>query len=380
MLMMRFTKTHNGEKIAVILVLLITVMLLLPSCAEEIGDEVATKAPEGWKTKKDISEKEEICFDFFEREMINEDGGVRTNYLEKEKNTEFATGSEVLSESLGLMMLYSVQAGDEQLFESSYSFVKTQMDTGKIFAYRYDEGGQAYHVNAFVDDMRIVRALLLAGDAFGGGYVREALSYADRLYDTNVKNGLIFDIYDDYYDETNSAVTLCYIDLYTMMLLEEHDENWLEVYEAMLGTAMGGYISDEFPMFAGRYDYDTGSYSADNVNMIESLLTVLNLAMVGECPEASLDFLESGLQKGKIYAYYNREGGKVSDMESTAVYALCALVAKESGNEKMYEMSIENMMRFQVSDKKSKIYGAFADPGTLELYSFDNLMALLAMR
>lgn len=323
--------------------------------------------------------REELCFDFLKNEMITQQGGVRTNYLDKDHTADFATGAEVLSESMGLLMLYAVAKNDETLFQSSLGFIEEYLDTGDIIAYRYSDKG-AYQVNAFVDDMRIIRALILADDLFGGRYLEIALAYADRLYQTNIEDHYAYDMYDNEYGLCNDFITLCYIDLYTMRVLGDYDEKWKNVFTVMREIVEEGYISDEFPMYASSYSYTSRRYRKGDINMIEAALTALNLARIDACPRRTLDYLKDSIRNGAIYGVYKRNGMKKSDTESTAIYAICALIAKEVEDGEMYAMCMDKMNGFQVIDDTSEVYGAFADPVSLDLYSFDNLMALLAYR
>lgn len=324
--------------------------------------------------------RENACFGFIQSEMITKQGGIRTNYLDQHHQHEYAVGDEVLSESMGLLMLYAAARGDKELFERAYDFVQTNLDTGDIISYRYDPDGEVYHVNAFVDDMRIVRALILAQDVFGGGYIDEALALADRLYKTNVANAYVYDIYDEEYEIRNNFVTLCYIDLYTIQLLSHHDAKWYDVYRTMIDVVKEGYISDTFPMYVKSYSYEALAYKESHINMVEATLTVLNLAYVGECPSQSIDFLKHTISKGAVYGSYDTSGNGISEVESTAIYAICAQIAKVIEDEEMQNMCIEKMNRFQVLDETSEVYGAFANAQTLDSYSFDNLMALIALR
>jgi len=324
--------------------------------------------------------REKICFEFLTDNMITEQGGVRTNYLDKTWNAELATGPEVLSESMGLLMLYAVELRDEALFQRSLRFVEDYLDTGRILSYRYSPESGVYGVNAFVDDIRIVRALLRAGETFGGSYRDTALEYADRLYDTNVKGGRVYDMYDEPHGTTNDFITLCYIDLDTMRRLSEHDPKWEEIFESMRDIVAGGYISDAFPLYAGTFGYAAAEYSETDVSMVQAGLTALSLAGIGECPQRTLDYLKGCLKNGAIYGTYSQDGTPTDDTESTAVYAICAMLAKAARDDEMYGLCIDRMNRFQVLDSTSEVYGAFANARTMDLYAFDNLTALLAYR
>lgn len=361
------------------IVLLAALILLLSSCSAGGDNSQPTDtSSELSNSPHQVSQREKICFDFFKDEMITQQGGVRTNYLDTPHNADFATGAEVLSESMGLLMLYAVAIHDEALFKSALGFVEEYMDTGNMISYRYSAVNGSYHVNAFIDDIRIIRALILAGHEFDREYSELAKEYADRLYDTNVTNNVVFDMYDDAYGTRNDFITLCYIDLYTIQLLQRYDAKWKKVFASMRNIVMQGYISDNFPMYAPSYSYASNKYREGDINMVEASLTALNLALVDECPQSTIRYLKDSIKNGAIYGLYSSDGKKQTNIESTAIYAICALIAKEVQDEEMYNMSIEKMNSLQVMDEKSEVYGAFADPVTLDLYSFDNLMALLA--
>ncbi len=365
------------KKIALVLLSII----LLTSCSartephHNMGHENNTQLDQ-WGEK--LVQREHICFDFFKKEMITAQGGIRTNYLDKEHNPNLATGSDVLSESMGLNMLYAIQIDDKAMFESSLDFVKEYLDTGKIISYRYSTEDSPYYVNAFVDDIRIIRALILADEKYNREYSDIVKKYSKRLYDTNIKDNYILDMYDEINCNNNDFITLCYIDLYTIGLLEKYDARWEKVYNAMDDILKEGYISDDFPMYKSSYSYTSQDYRVGDINMIESTLTALNLARVGKCPEKTVEYLKELINTGGIFAKYDNGGIKKSPTESTAIYAICSLIAKEVKDEQMYRMCIDKMMSFQVNDENSVVFGAFADPVTLALYSFDNLTALIA--
>jgi len=364
------------------LILLTSLVLVAFACSAEAGTPLVDIAQdaENPTEQAEMQQREELCFRFVSELMSQTDGGLRTNYLDKTEDVELATGAQVLSESMGLWMLYAVETQDQTLLDHSLAFVKTQLDTGSILAYRYSPLGGAYHVNAFVDDMRIIRALLLADDAFGGDYAETALTYANRLYQTNIEEDRVFDFYDEQSSVTNDFVTLCYLDFDSMRRLAEHDEKWQAVYNEMLGVVKGGYLGDGFPMYAGAYYYTEGTYATQDISTVQSLLTVLNLALIGECSQNSIDFIKQQTDYGTFYGSYSIGGIAKNQVESTAIYAICARIGKAVCDDELYKTAITQMNRFQVLDENSEVYGAFANALTLDLYAFDNLMALLAYR
>lgn len=330
-------------------------------------------------TPKVLAQDEAACYEFVKANMLK-DGGMITNYHKKPPSKELATGNEVLSESQGLLLDYTANIGDRAVFDEVFDFTRTHLDNGKIFVYRYNPDGEEYSVNAAIDDLRIIKALYGAGEIYSDKTLtRAAKSYANRFYKSNVDKNQIYDFYDTAHFMKNSFITLCYLDLEAIEQMAEVDSRYNGVYTRSLETLEGGYISDEFPMFMTRYDYTKKKYEAPNgINMVEGVLTALNLAYGDRCPDTTIAFLKRELAKGQLYASYTVDGKVKEKIESTAVYALCALLAHEVDDREMYETSIGLMKRFMVKQSGNTLYGAFGDERNV--YSFDNLMALTALR
>lgn len=326
------------------------------------------------------STPENLCYEFILNKMVD-NGGVHTNYMEMPHDENFATGYDVLSESQGLLMRYASIIKDKEIFKSSFNFTLRNLNTKNLFAYRYDFDNQnKYLVNAAVDDLRIIRALLEGANTFSKAKYKElAEEFAYRFYNTNVKNNFLYDFYDENVGTTNDFITLCYIDLDTISKLPSDD--WTNVYYNMCEILKAGYISDEFPMFMTSYNYNTKTYQAEKgINMVESLLSVLNLSSAGLCSNTTINYIKQKVKEGVLYGNYNKDGQNNNEIQSTAIYAICAMIGKSENDSELYNDSIMRMEQFRVDDKNSSIYGAFGNAETFEVYSFDNLMALIAYR
>lgn len=333
-------------------------------------------------TPKVLNDTEKATYQFVRSSMLI-DGGMMTNFHQKSRNPELATGNEVLSESQGLLLCYAAQIADQALFDEVYQFTKDHLDNGKTFTYRYDpnaDQANRYTVNAAIDDLRIMKGLMLGSEVFSKrSLMKDTKKYANRFYESNIVNNQIYDFYDTKLFMKNSFITLCYLDLEAIMMLAEVDDRFVDIYDNSLITLEGGYISDEFPMFMSKYDYPTRKYSApQGINMVEAILTALNLSYAGKCPETTITYLKEKLENGKIYARYELDGTVSEKFESTAIYALCAMLAKNIGDESMLQTSLAHMRKFTVTQRSNSLYGAFGDEKNV--YSFDNLMALTALR
>ncbi|REK76166.1 hypothetical protein [Paenibacillus paeoniae] len=357
----------------------VTFPLLLASCRIEGGETIPQAENPGIQHSGQWKSEEQALHHFIVKQLSSE-YGVYTNLKETNQSELTATGHEVLSESAGLLMRYYARTGQKAAFDRTWEQAKETFDLDSSFSYRYSPVQQRlYPLNAAVDDLRLIRALYEANTSFGTDeYQKEAKSYGDRFYSYNVQNDRLYDFYDDAYRVNNDFVTLCYLDLRTLQLLAVPQEQKQRLMSGMTDLIHNGYLSDTFPFYETRYEYSKGRYTSENINTVESLLTILHLAETGQHNGASIEFIKERVAEGKLYGQYTREGKPTNEVRSTAIYAITAIIGAEVGDRSLYDASIDRMNEFKVQDASDQLYGAFGDTATGQAYSFDNLMALLA--
>ncbi len=317
---------------------------------------------------------------FVTNHMMMKNGGVRTNYKNQNVTYGYPGGSDVLSESQGLLMRFAVGSKNEALFAQLLSYVKNALHTDGLLSYRYSDSFGVFPANAAIDDFRIIRALLEAADAFHDTEYRElALTYANQLYGTNVEETALYDYYNTQYDQRGTFLTLCYADFKTMELLGEADERWIPIIERAQSIVLDGYISDEFPLFATSYDYPSDTYNTMRIETAQALMTVAHLAEIDACPRETIAFIKDEVLKEELVGAYSASGAPLSNIQSTANYAIASIIGKLAGDKELQTAALERMEQIQIMDSGDPLYGAFGDSYSQEAYSFDNLYALLAL-
>ena len=294
-----------------------------------------------------------------ERLMVREDGGVKADSQEG-----------VLSESQGLLMLAALGNGDANLYESLYKYVQSHKTAAGLVSWQEDAT-----VNALIDDLRIYRAMVAYG------INEQALKeYSEAIWNGNVHNNHPVDFIDAKNSTKATRFTLCYGDFSAMNLLSKIDERWKNVYNNTLSIVKGGMISERFPLFYSWYDYETGMYKGDALNMAEAMVTLLNLARIGELPAESLGWLSDRMDEGYIYAVYDRDGRPNNEgmYESTAVYAIIVQIAMEAGREDLALKAVTRMEALRIRNGGIAADGVFGNTDGSGVYSFDQLTALLA--
>lgn len=310
--------------------------------------------------------------------LLTEENGIRTNYLEGSGTVP--SGGDELSESMGLMLLYAAETEDKELYDGLLArLLQNRMSVGQGSLFPWVvTSKQDVTVNAAVDDFRIYRARKTAEEVWGGD--GESGGYADTLYEYLVKEGRLSDFYDAASHLTSDTLTLCYADFTAIGLMAEERREWKTVYRDTLKLVKQGKISESFPLFYRQYDYQKGRYSGTELNMAEALVAFLHLARIGELPEDSYNWLKNRLEEGVIYAGYGADNRPLANKryESTAVYALSALIAMEMEDRRTAGLAFNLMESFRIRDGDNELDGLFGEEDGSGIYSFDQCSALEA--
>jgi len=280
---------------------------------------------------------------------------------------------------MGLLMECAVKLGDRALFDRSWQYVSDHMLSDGLAAWYVAEDGTPAGANAMLDDLRIAAALYDA-DQLWGGYTEAAQSLVQNLWQKNACQEQLTSFFDFSTRRSGSGISLAYGDLSALDRLSQTFPQLAQRREALAEVVQNGYISDEFPLYYSAYDYQKQCYSDDPLNTAEALMTLYHLAKAGLLKETSLDWLRNALLTDALAARYRVDGTPVPGYtyESTAVYAIAALIGQAAGDGEVYRIAVKNMEKTRISDPDSPYYGAFShnEDGT-DLASFDQLMPLL---
>lgn len=313
--------------------------------------------------------------DFVIEQLMDENGGIHTEYV---PDNESATkDSAVLSESQGLMLEYAVMTENQELFDRTMSYINQVMLQDGLVSWCVDDG-EVSAVNALIDDMRIYGALLQA-DVLWGGYGEILKDMEIALEEKAISKKGYTDFYDLKSGQSADVLTLCYIDLETMDALAEEGKTFEKAGENAGEILINGQISEEFPLYYCRYNYDAKEYFTDDLNMAEALVTLLHLAEAECLPENTHRWLKQQMAQGGIAARYDVQGQVVEgyQYESTAIYALLAMIASELGDEELQGQALRKMEKMRIRDTELSYNGAFGLEDGSGITSFDQLLPLL---
>ena len=327
-----------------------------------------------------VSQEENNLLDFVTKDLMNSDYGIMTNYNDEESQGEITKGHSVLSESEGLMLLYYLEADDKNGFENILSYVENNMimENGLL---RWRVGGEEEtNTSATIDDLRVVKALLLASEKWNDNSYRKTAFKISKGIKRELKdNNLLADFNDGY--GKSSKTQICYLDILALRLIASLDNDYKDIYTTSLKLLDDALVSDDLPLYKKEYDRSTGEFDSENLDMELNSVVLLNRAQAGLDISPTIEFIKKKYYEDNgIFSIYNLSGEAVSNIESTTIYANLLQAASLAGDYELYEICRNKIEAYQIKDDNSLIFGAYGDADTCEVYSFNNLNALLAWR
>jgi len=296
-------------------------------------------------------------------------------------NTEERT---FLSESVGLEMMLHLARGDRRSFDRQVKLLKSHfIGPLGLLPWKLEENlTPAEAWNASVDDLRVVRALILSDKLWKiPENLRIAESIGDALLQYNVVDGVLVDgcswrksgiTGKAKVDNVYGTSTLAYADISAMNLLAEIDPDWVPVFQRMSGVLLGGLIGRDAPWWL--FNPGENSYEETDLDdeVIGKALSLLYLAEAGFVHPSTLEAFSSAALSGKLLDRYGNE--------NISVISIVALFLHYSGKETEALAVLGRLLDFRNdAPVLSGLLGYEESAGKYSAWAFDNLLALLAM-
>ncbi|MFA9378055.1 MAG: TlpA family protein disulfide reductase [Lachnotalea sp.] len=312
--------------------------------------------------------------DFITSRMMDDEGAIHSSYDETSSST---FSSDVLSESEGAMLEYAILSEKQELFDQILDYIQTNLGDEGLTPWVISTS-QTSKVNALVDDLRIYKSIDGAQQLWGG-YEKILEQYKKLLITYGTYNGKFVDFYDADSKEYASRFTLCYGDLKAMKLLAEGNSDVKVTYDSCESIVVNGQISNDFPLYYSWYNYSDKKYEKDELNTAEAMLTLLHLAEVDLLPDNTLSWIETQMQQSGVKARYTVDGtiSEGYNYDSTAVYALIAMIGVEEGDKTLINEAVKKMEKMRIDDDSLDYNGAFGMEDGSGISSFDQVMPLI---
>lgn len=302
---------------------------------------------EAKETKKFIDEK------------LSKNGGIFTNYKFGKSAGDITRGRDVLSESQGLYMLYSVFTNDKKSFDRAFDFLirKMMLKTGLV-SWRTVKNKKVGE-SSLIDDLRIVEGLYYAYSLWGDDKYKYFL--------IKISYGVVKQYPELGNFQKSREINLSYLNIKAMKIIAEIFPEWEKNVRIAQQILDEGYMGDIYPLYYEKYNFTTGKY--ENSDILQSIIAHLN-SEDKERKKKFVMWLEWNILRE------NDEILKIKGVESTAVYSLAGQLALETGNWKVSKIMKERIDRFRIRDG-GNFSGGYGVLETEEFYSFDNLTAMI---
>jgi hypothetical protein len=331
---------------------------------------IAASEPDKEKIYTDFSryKKERTALEGFIGKHFIHDGFIRTNLIETEPGA-LASGEDFLSESAGLLMLYYLSRDERQKFAAEVNLLMTRFLNGnRLIKWRIRRGLNRETVNATVDDLRIVKALMMAAQKWDR---KDYQSFAKKLSAQLLKHCVIGNALKAYDSPNSPKAPFVYYDFEAMRLMGEFDEKWRKLAAINMKNILSRRVK-------GLPLYEDNRFSKDNAfPTVENLMIMMHLSEVGIKDPQSIRWLKEQLKRKGLFGSYSIAGAPLNSVESPAIYAITAIIARLNKDEALYYLAAEKLKKMQ-NMKNGDYYGGFIDLKRLAAFSFDQLFALLA--
>ncbi len=333
------------------------------------------------------SSQERALWNFLNNWMMNPDGGVYTNLkpVQQTKNNP-NVGHAVLSESVGLVLEYAVDAYDQPLFEREKNLLKNKfIIKGSVLQWVIPMSTKT-PINSSVDDLRIIGALMTGANQFNEPTTQQlALQLAENLYSTNALGGFLADDNSEKAASSGVTVTLPYANVQTLAMLCKSLPEYDRIYQNEKKLLMESLLSRGFYAYQYFPQEHMFRQTSDGLPMLdtslaEQLVTAIDAEQAGLSTKPFTSHLEELMNQNavKIFTRIDQTGMFASKDESPAVYALATRYFFAVGESKYAEICHKRLLALQ--SRSGKYAGGFVDLQTLQAFSFDQLQALITYR
>ena len=161
---------------------------------------------------EEVTKEEEILNKFINEKLMDEYGGIYTNYNNISTEGDLTKGHDILSESQGMMLNYCLYKNDQEKFNDSFKYIKENMFLKNgLISWRI-ENNKSSDVSATIDDLRIARALIIGAEEFDNlRYRYYGIKISNGIYKNLIQENRLIDFHDGY--GKSNVTTLCYLDL-----------------------------------------------------------------------------------------------------------------------------------------------------------------------
>lgn len=312
--------------------------------------------------------------DFTDAKLVREDGHIYSYY---DVNTGELSDSSMTSEAASYYLLWNAKEQNKVAFDRELDYIEKNMihPEGRFMMWKLDDTGQPLEDGANVAtdaDLRAIRALHMAHGIWDDDrYSRAAEDLTDALENVALTEDRRFSAYGGVRDGEiwkTEEVWLSYADFNAFSTIYwDRGQPWRDVHHKMKISFLDA--QDDLGPYSTQLEADRAiSSRLDNDGYSINSLWVMVRAAESEDEELrrsaqrALEFYKSRYARdGIIFTDYKKDGTPGSGGDSPWAYSLVGRAAIALGDEEFADSMIYELLKEQVRDPSSELYGAFPE-------------------
>ncbi|MCX7942599.1 MAG: glycosyl hydrolase family 8 [Dictyoglomaceae bacterium] len=322
------------------------------------------------EVEKKVSKNESLLLIFIRKNLIDYRGLIASE-IKMGLPSEYS-----LLESFGELLEYSILINDKKLFDALYRNVKRYfLSKNGYFYWRINMKTLVPDkATSMLDSIRILYSLVRASYVFKDkNYLEEARKVLQGILKYNIHKNLLVDFYDERVQRTSTTISLYYLDLDKIFYIAREFPEFREYYESSKELLLRS-LNYSYTFFPVKFDLIENKFLIpEDVNMIEQSLIALYIKN-NKLFKKFLNFVNMEINKYKnISIRYNRMGKRITNKESSGIYALLLRLYYNLG-----ERSHINKIRSFLKKFEGERLG-MGDHYNYSFYTFDQLEYLLTL-
>ncbi len=309
------------------------------------------------------------------------------SFLKSEKGLFYTnlTDKTFLSETISLRLYYYTLKEDKESFDKCFDLLKDYfISETKLLYWKLNEDYTPAKSNASIDDLRTLKALLLAYKKWSDDrYFETAKELGSAILKYNTYNNILIDSaswtergifrFTSVSPEIKK-LTLSYADVRAIKLAYDitKEDKWKDVLQQTLGVLSSAIVFSPTELYWG-YDPTTGQFNRKNYNEINNFLFINHLIDINLVPLYFVNKLASDIKTNGIITDKNGN-------ENIALYALATLMFLRTNHLQEATLCLKRVESFNLKDYGyPNLYG-YAEKNSVNAWSFDNLLLLIALK
>ncbi len=315
---------------------------------------------------------------FFTDNFVRPNGHIDL-YLAVQNNTASLDDANTNSEAISYDLLWNAEQQHKEAFDKELAFIQTKMaqPTYHYLMWRLTANDTVVNDGANIAsdaDLRAIKALMIAQQHWpkDPAYPQMINQLAGGLEKVAITKDGYLAPYGGVSGETatwtSNEIWLSYADFTVLQYLSEHKGGeWTTVYTTMKNAVLKAQLQNGLynSMLTQDRQYgngiDNGGYSINSLWIMVRSAESNDSQLQASANKSLAFYKEKYALDGELFQKYGSDGNALIREDAPWVYALVGRAAVALGDKEFSKTMVEELMKKQVSNQQSPLYGAIPE-------------------